>query len=439
MLLGVNAGVLKSSSCLGDFVVKFFSIIDMKYYLTFAWRNLWRNKKRTLLATSSVLFAVFFATAFRSTQSGQHEYFVQMSVSTYTGYLQIQGKGYWDERSFDYSFEQTDSLTSLLKHTPHITTINPRIESVALASHELETRISPVFGIDPESENEMSGLRKRLVKGSFISDSSRGVMIAEGLAERLNVGVGDSVVLFGQGYQGATAAEQLPIEGILHFPIPKINNAMIYLPLAKAQSLFNAYNRVTSIVLMIDDAEEMNALQSFLTAAIDSNLVVMNWEEMSPEIVQAIQTDVASELIIMFILYTIIGFGVFGTVMMMTIERTREFGLLISLGMKRTRLLLVTTIEALLVSIIGAIAGSVAAFPLLYYLYRNPIHLTGDAAKAMLAYGFEPILPVSIDLPVFLSQTIAVFLITIVVSLYPLLFIRKIQPVSALQGRGGVK
>ncbi|MEW5799224.1 MAG: FtsX-like permease family protein [Bacteroidota bacterium] len=411
----------------------------MKYYLTFAWRNLWRNKKRTLLSTTSVLFAVFFATAFRSTQSGQHDYFIQMSVSTYTGYLQVQGKGYWDERSFDFSIEQNDALISLLAHTPHVTLINPRLESVALISHELETRISPVIGIDPDSENEMSGLRKRLVEGSYLTDSSRGVMIAEGLAERLHVGIGDSIILYGQGYQGVTAAELLPVEGILRFPIPKMNNAMVYLPLAKAQSLFNAYNRVTGMVLMIDDMEKMKSIQSDLSARLDTNLVVMNWEEMSPEIVQVIQSDVAGELIIMFILYTVIGFGVFGTVMMMAIERTREFGLLIALGMKRARLLLITTIEAMLVSIIGALAGSVVAFPLLFYLNHNPIHLTGDAAKAMLAYGYEPILPVSIEPGVFLSQTIAVFLITIIVSIYPLLFIRKIQPVSALQGRGGVK
>ncbi|HAP34916.1 MAG TPA: hypothetical protein DCQ28_02855 [Bacteroidetes bacterium] len=82
----------------------------MKFYLLFAWRNLWRNKRRTILATSSVFFAMLLALLFRSLQSGQHEYMIQMSVSMYTGYLQIQGIGYWEERSFDKSLEMTDSL-----------------------------------------------------------------------------------------------------------------------------------------------------------------------------------------------------------------------------------------------------------------------------------------------------------------------------------------
>jgi ABC-type lipoprotein release transport system permease subunit len=362
-----------------------------------------------------------------------------MSVSMYTGYLQVQEKGYWDERSFDYSFGLSDSLLKVLAGERRLITINPRIETIALISHGAETRISPVTGVNPQAEDAMSGIRKRLIKGSYLTDSSKGVLIAQGLAERLNVSIGDSVVLYSQGYQGVTAAETLPIEGILYFPIPKINNAMVFLSLPKAQELFNAYNRVTNIALMISDPNDMNNIQKSLASRLDGNLVVMNWKEMSPEIVQSIEADVGSEIIIMFILYVVIGFGVFGTVMMMAIERTKEFGLLISLGMKRTRLLIVTTIETLLVSIIGAAAGSFISFPVIYYFYINPIHLTGNAAKAMLAYGFEPIIPVSIQPLVFTSQAIAVFAIAIAASLYPLFFIRKIHPVSALQGRGGAK
>lgn len=382
---------------------------------------------------------MLLALLFRSLQSGQHEYMIQMSVSMYTGYLQIQGKGYWEERSFDESLEMTDTLLALVKQNPHITTINPRIESVALISHDLETRITPVTGIDPEMENRMSGLQKKLVKGTFLTDSSNGIMIAEGLAERLQVGIGDSIVLVGQGYQGVTAAEQLVIEGIVRFPFPKLNNAMIYCSLSKAQSLFNAFNRVTGIALMIDDAKNGETIQSEISVSLNPNLVVMSWEEMSPEIVQVIEADVGSEVIIMFILYVVIGFGVFGTVMMMTIERTREFGLLISLGMKRGRLLIVTTIEALLISMLGAAAGLLVAFPLLYYFYLNPINVTGEMAKVYLAYGLEPIIPLSVEPGVFISQSIVVLILAIVASLYPLSFIRKIRPVSALQGRGGTR
>jgi ABC-type lipoprotein release transport system permease subunit len=414
----------------------------VKYHILLAWRNLWRNRRRTLLATSSVFFATLLALLYRSTQAGQHDYLVQMSVSMYTGYLQVQARGYWDDRSFDYSMELPDSLLPMLSRSPHITTANPRIESVALISHATETRIAPVTGIDPESENAMSGLRKRIVKGSYLTDSSQGVLIAAGLAERLQVGVGDSVVLFGQGYQGTTAAAQLPVEGIVQFPIPQLNNAMVFLSLAQARTLFNASGRVTSVSLMIDRPRDVDAIQSEVAAIVRASggiepipLVVMNWREMSPEVVQAIEADVAGEVIIMFILYAVIGFGVFGTVMMMTLERTREFGLLLSLGMKRGRMVMVTTLEALFISMIGAAAGTAAAFPLLTWFILHPIRLSGDLAQAMIAYGFEPILPLSIEPPVFISQSLVVFVIAMITSLYPLAYIRNLRPVAALQGR----
>lgn len=409
----------------------------MSYYLLFAWRNLWRNKRRTLLSTSSVFFAMLLALIFRSVQSGQHDYMIQMSVSMYTGYLQIQGKGFWEERSFDESLVMNDQLMTTVRNDPRITTINPRLESVALVSRGTETRITPVTGIDPEEEQAMSGLRNKVIAGRYLNDSSSGVLIAEGLAERLQAGVGDSIVIVGQGYQGVTAAEQLAVEGIIRFPFPKLNNAAIYLSLPKAQSLFNAPDRVTGIALMIDNEKEIDGIRESLAASIDPSLVVMTWEEMSPEIVQVIEADVASEAIIMSILYLVIGFGVFGTVMMMTIERTREFGLLIALGMKRGRLLIVTTVEALLVSMLGAAAGLAAAFPLLMYFHLHPIRVSGEMAKVYITYGLEPIIAVSVDAMVFGSQAIVVLILAVVASLYPLSFIRKLRPVAALHGRGG--
>lgn len=190
---------------------------------------------------------------------------------------------------------------------------------------------------------------------------------------------------------------------------------------------------------MIDDANSVSSVQSDLTKKLDHGLVVMNWEEMTPELVQAIEADNASGMLMLIILYVVIGFGVFGTVMMMTIERTREFGLLIALGMKRSKLLLISTIESIFVSMIGAIAGMIGAFPIIVYFHLNPIRLSGDLAKAMLAWGLEPIMPVMLDASIFVAQTIVVFIVALVTSFYPLLFLRKIKPVSAMQGRGGIK
>lgn len=411
----------------------------MKYYLLFAWRNLWRNKRRTLLATSSILFAVILALVMRSLQHGSYDYMITNSVSLYTGYLQVQGKDYWENRSFDESFVMTDSLLSVVKDFPLVTTVNPRIETAVLVSHGIETKISPITGINPGLENSMTGLGHRMVKGEYLTDSSQGVIISDGLADRLKIRVGDSVIVYGQGFEGVTVAEILRVQGILHFPIPKLNNAMMFIALKKAQSLFNAHGRVTSLCVMTGSSQNVPVIKSGLLKRLGSHLTVMAWEEMTPELVQSIEADNSGGILMLLILYVVIGFGVFGTVMMMTIERTREYGLLISLGMKRGKLLIVAALETLLVSMTGAVAGMICAFPIIFYFHRNPIPLTGDMAKAMLAWGLEPILPVSLETSIFIAQTIVVFVIAAAASLYPLFFIRKIRPVSALQGRGGMR
>jgi len=411
----------------------------MKYYISFAWRNIWRNKKRSILATSSIFFAVFLALIMRSLQFGQYDYMVNSTVSMYTGYLQLQTKGFWDNHSFDESFELTDTLYRKIKNNAGITTINPRIETAALISHATETRISPVIGIDPYSEDKMTGLKKRLSKGNYLTEESKGILIAEGLADRLNVDVGDSIVIFGQGYQGVIAAQVFQIEGIIKYPIPKMNNAFVYMTIKNAQELFNLSNRITSIPIMINNPSKLYELRNELSSKIDTNLVIMTWEEMSPEIVQAIAVDNASGFIMLLILYIVIGFGVFGTIVMMTLERTREFGLLIAFGMERDKIYLVTTIESIMISFFGALLGLIITFPILLYFYYHPIPVKGELADIYLSYGMEPIIPFSIDPSIFISQMLIVFIIGLLTSIYPISFIRKIKPVSALQGRGGMK
>jgi ABC-type antimicrobial peptide transport system permease subunit len=134
------------------------------------------------------------------------------------------------------------------------------------------------------------------------------------------------------------------------------------------------------------------------------------------------------------ILYVVIAFGIFGTIMMMTAERVKEFGILISIGMKKWKLGIVTLFETLFVSFLGVFTGAIISIPILLYLKANPIPLTGEYAEAILAFGFEPILPFAIYPGMYFAQIWTVLAIAIVSASYPILFIRKLQPVEALRG-----
>lgn len=402
-------------------------------YFSLSWRNIWRNKKRTLIVAASVFFAVLLAVVMRSAQLGSYSYMIDSSAKLYSGYLQMQGPDYWDNRSIDESIVLTETQNEQITTTPNVESIAPRLESFALISFGMATKVAQVIGIDPELETQMTGLKGRLVAGEYLKPSSNGVLAAQGLAEMLKVSVGDSIIIYGQGYRGQIAAARLPIVGLVKLPFQEMNNGLVFLTLPNAQEVFSCYNRITSTAIMIDNIRHLEQVANSIQSNLGTDYVLMPWDEMMPDLKQNIQVDNASGIIMMAILYIVIGFGVFGTIMMMVAERSREFGVLISVGMKKQKLIWVTAIETILVSFIGVLAGILSSLPIVYYLYNNPIPITGAASKAFDAMGVEPIFTFGVDPVIFYSQAIVVLLIALITALYPVLFIHNLEPVKAMR------
>jgi ABC-type lipoprotein release transport system permease subunit len=405
----------------------------MKTYFLLAWRNLWRNKRRTLIASASIFFAVILALIMRSMQEGSYDYMVDASVSMYTGYIQVHAKDYWDKRSIDKSMELSGEKIEKIDSLQNVTLATPRLESFSLISYGNVTKVASIVGIDPMLENKMTKLKDKLISGKYLTKESRGLMISEGLAEILKVGIGDSVVLYGQGYHGVTAAAQVQVEGIVKFTLPALNKSMVYLGLDYAQWLYAAPNRITTLSIMIDEANKINDVHLAVRNLFNEKYEVMMWPELMPELVQSIEVDNAGGIIMLGILYVVIGFGIFGTVMMMTAERTKEFGILISVGMKKWRLSYVSFLESLFLSFIGVLAGIIVSIPILYYLNLNPIPLTGEMADVMLKFGLDPILPFRFAANIFVDQFLTVLVIAMVSALYPLSYIRKLNPINAMR------
>lgn len=405
----------------------------MGTYFSLAWRNLWRNKKRTIIAASSVFFAVLLALVMRSMQRGSYDLMIDSSVRISTGYVQVHAKGYWDKRSLDKSMILDKTIASKINKIHGVTFVIPRFETFTLVSHGNATKVSPITGIVPQKEKTILKLQDKLIAGKFLTDSSKGVLIGQGLSELLKAGIGDSIVLYGQGYHGITAAAQIPVQGIIKLPIPDMNNTMIYCSLTYAQWLYSAPDRVTSLSVMIDKPNQLDDIKSEVAKFYDDNYEVMTWKEMTPELVQSIEVDSASGIIMLGILYIVIGFGIFGTIMMMTAERTKEFGILIAVGMKKTKLIMVTTLETIFISLIGVFAGIVVSYPLLLYMYFHPIKLTGKLAEAMLAFGIEPIMPFSIAPGIFIAQFWTVLLIAFLSAWYPFRYVQKLKAVEAIR------
>jgi ABC-type lipoprotein release transport system permease subunit len=469
----------------------------MKNY-KMAWRNLWRNKRRTLITAASVFFAVFFALLMRSIQLGSYDHMFRNVIESYTGYLQVQNEDFKDNFTVDNSFIVTREIEDIIIGNPNVTNIIPRFESFALASSGSLTKGVLVMGIDPEKESHLSNVKSRLVsyrltekvidslkKGNlpekiiskldlfkevgyssesilqmdlgitdkeahsvmpfikktaffsngYISQGKKDALIGDRLAKYLNLHIGDTLVLVGQGFHGTTAAGKFRIAGIVRLPTSDIDNKIVYLPVDKCQELYNAEGMVTSLAISIKDNSEksINRMLKTIGKEIPAPLQLLGWREMNELLINQMDADNKSGAIMVAILYMVIGFGIFGTVLMMTNERKREFGVLVAIGMQKSKLATIISFEMIYIGFLGILSGIAVALPAIIIGLHNPIKLTGEYAKVYESYGMEPVMPF---MPVdyyFLWQSLIITAIIGIALLYPVRKIYKLKLVNSLK------
>lgn len=405
------------------------------WLLKLAWKNLWRNRSRTIVTQSAVFFAVLLSVTTNSLQDGVFDHFIRNMVSFYSGYIQVHKAGYWDQQILDNGFEQNTGVENTITRHPEVVSVASRIESYALASVEEITKGCMVVGVDPQGEKAITQLHAKVISGDYFElDDDRPVaLLSEGLAKRLKLQVHDTIILISQGYHGAMAAGKYRVIGLVRFGSPELNEQLLYLPLSVAQEFFSAEYLVTSKVLSIRSDKKLERIAQEVQQAIGEGYEVMTWKEMMPEVDQHIKTDKGSMYIISGILYLLIGFGIFGTLLMLMAERKYELGMLIAIGMKKQKLVVVLLMESVLNVVVGCLAGMLGSVPVVWYLYVHPIRFGGELADVYSRFGFEPVFPASTDVWIFITQGIIVLIMGFVLSLYPMITIWRLDAVTAMK------
>ncbi len=401
----------------------------MKTLIKLAWRNIWRNKRRSFISIASVLFAVMFAVMADSFERGTYEISIKNMVEFSTGYIQIQDVLYEEEPSIDNILLYDDELLSILENFENdIGYTVPRIQSFVLAAGETKTRGAFVMGIDPVKELNLNDLDERLTQGEFLSPNDDAVVIGEGLARVMNLGIGDTLILIGQGFRGVNAAGMFPVKGIVSLSIPDMNNNAVYMSLGKAQWFFGAYDRLSSLIIMPNNPRHTNRIAESLNQELDSEWYrALTWEEMLVDLLRMMEVDRAGSRMIAYILYIVIAFGLFGTILTMMLERIKEFKMMISIGMKRFQLALVCLFESIFLSFIGVLMGLFITFPIALYFNLNPIQLSGDIVDLMDDFGFDAIVPTSVAPDIFFTEALTVFIIALLIGIYPIIKVYRLK------------
>ncbi len=402
-----------------------------------AWRNIWRNKRRTLITLLSIFMAVLLSSLMISIQQGAWDAMIANVLSTYTGYIQIHQKGYSEDQSINRSFRPSTEILQQIQTHPNVLAALPRLESFALASAENLSRGVLVLGVDPEAENANTKLAARISAGKYFPKGRESALLSDSLAAHLKLQPGDTLVLLSQGYHGMNAAGKYEITGLVHFPSPDLNKSLVLLPLKTAQTFYGTGEQITSLALFLKPNSDAEKTAEELSSQVDtSRYEILAWPQMMPELVQARDVDTAGAVLMLLVLYLIISFGIFGTLLMMVRERMYEMGVLIAIGMKRYLLGIMFWLEITFIGLLGTLLGLAASFPVVYYFNRYPIKITDlhrDAVAIYERFGFEPIFPASMDPAIFVRQALFIFIITSIMAFYPFWTLKKLRVTEAMK------
>lgn len=405
----------------------------MKTNIKLAWRNLWRNRRRTIIAISSIVFSVLLASWMRSMQEGSYDSMIDNTVKFYSGYLQVQDTAFWDERTLDNSFEATPELIGKISKVKDVTMVSNRIESFALAAYKLKSKPAMVMGIEPKTEDRITKISQKIKEGTFLKPGDKGTVIGKGLAEYLGLSVGDTLVMISQGYHGMSASGLFVVKGIMSHPNADFDKRMVYLDINTARDFYSMPGLSTSLVIMTENHYEVDHLKKDIAALLPPQNKVMTWSEMQPEIVQLIESDRGSGMIMLGILYLVIAFGMFSVVLMMVKERSREFGVVHAMGMQKGQLSVIVFFETIFIGLIGCAIGILISYLFCLYFYYHPIPLTGEMATATEQYGMEPYMFFSMKASLFYSQMILVFIISTFISIFPMYNILRLKVTEAMR------
>ena len=401
-----------------------------------AWRNIYRNKKRSLITITSVFAALLLIILMRALQFGFYDKLIETVVESYAGYVEIHADGFWDNQSLDNSMQVDQQLLDDIQSVEGVENIVQRLQTFSLISVGEKTKGGVINGINLSEEQKITDWNKKMVSGSFdLGDNE--IIIAKGIAEFFGISENDTLILYGQGYRGMMAAGKYPVKGVIDLKNPDLNKIGLFMTMESVRNYVSSDEISTHIIIGKEKYYDEGKIVDDLGLILSDDYEVMTWKETLPEIEQTITADSAGGLIMAFILYVIVVFGMFGTVLMMTEERKYEFGVLISIGMSRIRLFGIILVETIILSMVGVVLAVMVTYPISIYYNINPIDmaiLMGDGAVQMIEeMGFSPMIPMSISWDIPLSHSLVIFIFSLLISIYPAIKISKLNPVKSMK------
>lgn len=419
------------------------SRLPLDILLMLAWRNLWRHRRRTLITLSSIAIGFALAVLMIGLNDGGHNSMIRNAINLGDGHLTIQPRGYLEAPANHKYLAEGRALADRIATFAIPGSVEPRISLQVLASTASNSVGAALEGIDGTADTRAAQLQPSLIEGEwFERGEERGIVIGDGMARKLKARIGSRVVLMAGKQGGDSQAELARVSGIYDSGIDELDDFLILSDLALARRFLEGEGAeperepLTRFAIFLDDPDTMGQWKAALKQAVeDDKVVVLDWQEVMPQLVQFIIIDDAGNYVFLIIILVMVVFGIVNTVLMSVLERTREFGLLRALGLSRHHLLLLVFCESLLLSLLAVAIG---------WLFGGGTHLwfstQGIDFSALMAGGTEtmgtfmdPIIYTELSWERVGQLTGIVFIATLGSGIYPAVKAARVMPVEALR------
>jgi putative ABC transport system permease protein len=407
----------------------------MTLSLNMAWRNIWRQKRRTWLTATAMIFSNVLLVFMIALQFGSYDMMIDNTLRAFSGHVQVQAAGYQDNPRLRTSIPAIADLSERIRQALPQASVTSRAAAFALASSEERSFGIQLIGVEPEREARVSTLPGLVSRGRYLLDPTASeIVIGSVMARNLKVDIGDEITILGSGRDGSFAAGIVTVAGIFESGSTDMDRSLAEVPLAYFQETFAMGDQGNTIAIALDDLDQVdNAVATARKVIHDrDNLVVLDWNALHPGLKQAIQADLSSGWFMYGVLIILVAFSVLNTQLMSVLERTREFGVISALGIRPRRLAALVMLETALMALIGLGIGLFLGW--LVSLYFN-VHGFSYPGMQEIAerYNLPGAMYPSITLGTMLLGPVVVFVFCLLAAVYPALRLFRLRPVEAMR------
>jgi putative ABC transport system permease protein len=400
-----------------------------------AWRNIWRQKRRTWLTALAMIFSNVLLVFMISLQFGSYEMMIGNSLRMLTGQVQVQQAGYLDDQKMRQVVGDIRELATEIRDSLPHASVTARAMTFVLLSSDERSFGTQLVGVEPEYEAGVSSIPGLMADGRYLDDPAAAEIVIGGvMARNLKVSVGDELTFLGSGRDGSFAAGVVTVVGIFNSGSQDLDRSLAELPLAYFQDAFAMQDAGHVIALASEDLKTVPAmLETLETVLADrQGLVALHWEDLIPGLKQAIQADMASAWFMYAVLIVLVAFSVLNTQLMSVLERTREFGVIMALGIKPRRLALLVLLETLLMAALGFLIGiCLGALVTLYFSQAGFAYPGMDEMAAK--FNMPSVIYPALDPVALLLGPSVVLVFCLFAAIYPALKLYALRPVEAMR------